>query len=109
MRQRATRGGTVDGTRRESLPELGRLIGVSDMALSKFIRSHGLEFDYHGHRVIMDPPARRNTRGGFFMEPLEKVVAPKPVDFMEQVRRARRNYNEQGVSHRGLLKRKQAY
>lgn len=106
MRQRASRGGTVDGIRRESLPELGKLIGVTDCALSKYIHAHGVEFDYHGHRVVMDPPARRNTRGGFFMEPLEKVVAPKPVDSMEQVRRARRNYNERGESRRGLLMRK---
>lgn len=106
MKQRRTRGGTVDGIRKESLPELANLIGVTDCALSKYIRSHGREFMYKGHCISMDPPARRNTRGGFFMEPLEKVAAPKPVDFMEQVRRARRNYNEQGVSHRGLLKRK---
>lgn len=108
MRQRASRGGTVDGIRRESLPELGRLIGVSDMALSKFIRSHGLEFDYHGHRVIMDPPARCNTRGGFYIEPLEPVRARKPTDPLKDVINARRNYNERGESRRGLLMRKMA-
>lgn len=106
MKQRASRGGTVDGIRRESLPELGRLIGVTDQALSKYIHAHGVEFDYHGHRVVMDPPARCNTRGGFYIEPLEHVIARKPIDPMERIQFARKSYNEQGVASRGLLIRK---
>lgn len=106
MKQRKRRGGSVDGIRRETLSELGRLIGVTDQALSKYIHAHGLEFDYHGHRVIMDPPARCNTRGGFYVEPLEPVRARKPTDPIKDVIKARRNYNERGESRLGLLMRK---
>lgn len=106
MKQRKTRGGTVDGIRKESLPELANLIGVTDCALSKYIRSHGQEFNYHGHHVIMDPPARCNTRGGLYVELLEHVIARKPIDPMERIQFARKSYNAQGVASRGLLIRK---
>jgi hypothetical protein len=106
MKQRRTRGGTVDGIRRESLPELGRLIGVTDHALSKYIRSHGQEFNYYGHRVIMDPPARANKKGGPYVMSLDSVHARKPIEPMERIQVARKSYNAQGVASRGLLIRK---
>lgn len=100
------RGGTVDGIRKESLVELGTLIGVTNDALSKHIRMHGLEFDYYGHHVIMDSPARPNKKNGVYAPSLSSAHARKPIDPMERIQVARKSYNEQGVASRGLLIRR---
>lgn len=106
MKQRKTRGGTVDGIRRETLIELAALIGVTDYALSKQIRSYGTVFVYHGHHVVMDSAARSRVRRGEYIAETEPVVRRKPSDPLEQALKARRNYNSQGIAMRGLLVRR---
>jgi hypothetical protein len=103
------RGGTVDGIRKESLVELAKLCDSSDDALSKYANKRGPEFDYHGHKIVMDPPSRKPRR----MDddegeiPLRKVRGA-PADPMIQVRKARRNYDERGIAKLGLLMRRPA-
>ena len=106
MKQRKTRGGTVDGIRRETLIELAALIGVTDYALSKQIRSYGTVFTYHGHHVVMDSAARSRVRRGEYIAETEPVVRRSPIDPLEIIRKARRNYDTMGQSRHGLLMRR---
>lgn len=106
MKQRKRRGGSVDGVRRESLAELAALLGITDQALGKYANKRGLEFDYRGHHIIMDPQVRANKKGGPYVLSLDSVHARKPIEPMERIQFARKSYNEQGVASRGLLIRK---
>ena len=106
MKQGAPRGGTVDGIRKDSLIEIAKAVEATDCALSNYIRHHGVEFTYHGHKIVLDPPNRYNVRGGHYIEPEESLARRKPVNALDCALKARCNYNEDGVAARGLLMRR---
>ena len=106
MKQGAPRGGTVDGIRKDSLIEIAKAVEATDCALSNYIRHHGVEFTYHGHKIVLDPPNRYNVRGGHYVEPEEGLAKRKPVNPLDLALKARRNYDENGRSRVGLLMRK---
>jgi len=98
----------IDGTGYESVAVGAEKIGVTSCALAKAIETHDPAFSYHGHNIIASPKVHIRASAEYGYIDSERAPRPLGPDPLEVAIKARKMYDERGVSRMGLLARRPA-